>query len=110
MAMLLWPPDVVDAILQQKDPEPALLEAARLSPCDAKLWRDRVSFCRGIVWALSVRGTNTPEGKLAQQYVDMLRKEYPQAAKRADFERKVRLNDPNQSTAWDRLCNGLYDK
>ena len=107
---ILWPPSVVDAILQQKDPEPALLEAARLSPCDAKLWRDRVAFCRALVWAQTACKPNSPERRMVEPYIAELRKSYPKAAERADFERRVRLNDPNQSTAWDRLCNGLYDK
>ena len=108
MAMLLWPPDVVQAILEGRDPEPALMEAARLSPCDAQLWRDRVPFCKGLVWAMNARGTSTPEGKIAQQYIDLLRREYPGATQRADCEWRLRLNDPSKSTACDRLCGKVY--
>lgn len=105
---ILWPPDAVEAILEGKDPEPALLEAARRSPCDAQLWRDRVAFAKALVWCSAPKRLNTAEGRIVQPYLAELRKQYPRCAERADFERRVRLNDPAQSSPWDRICDNSY--
>ena len=81
---ILWPPETVRAILSLEDPAPSLQDAARKSPADADLWLARIPFAVGLVWCMTARAGNTVECKLAKQYCDILRREYPSAARQSD--------------------------